>query len=152
MLTRERIKILNQLSKTINKEYGYKQYKEKDICFPRINLGPCGAFAKIFFDVWNELFEYKVNICFLFTKNREICCHCFIKLPNDNFFDGGRGVFTSDKFIKEGSTDIFIEEMKIYDEAELEKNAYGLNRRYEDCPNYNNEKVKSIVLSYLTRL
>jgi hypothetical protein len=46
--------ILEKITKEINTEYGF----HNDI--PRINYGPCGIFAKIFFDKWNKLFDKKV--------------------------------------------------------------------------------------------
>jgi len=155
MFTRKKVKILNQLSQAINREYGFilsrRLYFFKNY-YPRITFGPCGAFAKTFFEVWNELFEEKVTICFLFSKSKGRCIHCFIKLPNGKFFDGGNKVCTINKYRKGRRSDTFFEEMKIYDHAELEKNADGLIRTYEHCPNYDNEKTRSIVKAYLTRL
>lgn len=50
--------ILENIKDEINKEYGF--YDKT----PRINYGPCGVFAKVFFDKWNELFINKCRICF----------------------------------------------------------------------------------------
>jgi len=56
--------------------------------------------------------------------------------------------FEASKFVSRS----YIEEMVEFDEIVLEKNADGLNRKYKECPNYDNEKTRSIILSYLTPL
>jgi hypothetical protein len=42
-----RIKVLNRLRDDLNAQYGYREG------VPRINLGPCGRFAKAFREQWN---------------------------------------------------------------------------------------------------
>src|SRR5690349_11215692 len=109
MLSEKVIRVLNELSGDINREYGF----ERD--FPRINLGPCAPFAKMFYMVWNQLFPDHATICFLFPEKRDYCVHCFIKLPGGDYFDGGNGVVLASEaeaIIPPGCT---IEEMKEYD-------------------------------------
>jgi hypothetical protein len=145
MLTNATIEALDKIKESINAEYGFKNN------FPRVNLGPCGPFAKTFFDIWNDLFPEKVTICFLFVRESKQCEHIFIRLPDGNYFDGGFGVvqpLEAAKFIPGG----YIEEMIEFNESELDKNAYGLNRKYAECPNYDHEKTRSIILSYLSPL
>ena len=147
--------VLNDLSSRINKEYGYKTFKRWYIFktrIPRINLGPCGPFAKLFHDMWNDFFKEKVTICFLFMTGKEYCLHCFVKLPTGEYFDGGAGLFVDVKSLGVWPSNTFIEEMKEYDEAKLEKNAFGLKRTYAECPSYSNEKVSEIIALHLKKL
>jgi hypothetical protein len=136
-------KILEKLTEAINNEYGFHDG------IPRINYGPCGVFAKIFFHKWNELFKSKVHICFVMTKDRKECDHIVIRLPSGDLYDGGVGVHTDSRYVNQ----FIIDEMINYDEALLEKWAYGLDRTYPRfCPRFNREFVEKIVYSNLEEL
>jgi hypothetical protein len=137
---------LNRISEKINAEYGYRDN------IPRINLGPCGRFAKSFYTIWNLRFPEKVTICFLFPPGHGVCDHVCIKLPDGNYFDGGYGVVPALQVQVEVPAGTVIQEMTFYDENELEKHACGLNREYPNCPGYNDEKVRTIIESCLDPL
>ena len=55
MLNHEARAILDYIKNAINEEYGF--YRN----IPRINYGPCGVFAYIFYKKWNALFTEKVD-------------------------------------------------------------------------------------------
>ncbi|HFF3350061.1 TPA: AAA family ATPase [Legionella pneumophila] len=59
---------------------------------PRINYGPCGVFAKLFFDAWNKRFTDKVHIVFILMKSHEECWHIALRLPTGELYDGGIGI------------------------------------------------------------
>ncbi|SRR5258708_15734801 len=144
MLTPEKIKALEQIQSAINSKYGFKNG------IPSVNMGPCGPFAKAFFEIWNGLFSEKVIICFLFEKGTTKCAHCFLKLPSGDYYDGGNGIVKAESIDKLISPDFVIEEMNEYDEAELDKNAYGLNRAYPQCSTYDHEHTKEVIEKYLS--
>lgn len=56
---------LTNLKNDINQLLGFHE----DI--PRINYGPCGVFAKLFFDAWNNRFKDKVHIVFVKMRSQE---------------------------------------------------------------------------------
>src|SRR5215831_15428429 len=57
-LSDKQVAVLNDLRDEINLTYGYVDG------WPRIDRGPCGRFAKLFYEHWNERFEHKVTIVF----------------------------------------------------------------------------------------
>ena len=146
MIAEKTKEVLQKIKDEINNEYGFHDE------IPRINYGPCGVFAQIFFKKWNELFKEKVHICFILTQSKDECDHVLIRLPSGELYDGGIGVH-SDKQYK---TKFLIEEMINYDEEILEKWSYGLDRTYPRfCPHFDREFVEKIVnsnLDYLSRL
>ena len=144
MKSKEKIEItLNKIRDEINSRYGYYEG------IPRINYGPCGVFAKIFYKKWNELFTFKVHICFVLTKARLECHHIVIRLPSGNLYDGGVGIHTEKLY----ETEFIIEDMLNYDEQILEKWAYGLDRIYPTyCPNFDRQEVDNIISSQLNCL
>lgn len=116
---------------------------------PRINYGPCGVFAKLFFDAWNSRFKEKVHIVFVMMANQEECWHVAIRLPTGQLYDGGLGVHEEASY-GEGYV---IEDMYEYDHARLEKWSYGLDRDYPRfCPNFDKEKVHSLIEFYLNMI
>ena len=131
---------LEKIKEDINQTYGFHDG------IPRINYGPCGVFAKIFFDKWNELFDNKCNICFILTLDRDECDHITIRLPSGELYDGGIGVHTDNQYRDK----FLIEDMFDYDEKLLNKWSYGLDRVYPRfCPDFNRQVVKKIVHSNL---
>lgn len=134
---------LEKIKKEINEEYGFHEDT------PRINYGPCGVFAKIFFDKWNKLFDLKSHICFILTPTKDECDHIVVRLPSGELYDGGIGIHTDDEYLNK----FLIEEMIDYDEQLLEKWSYGLDRTYPRfCPTFNRDKVEKIVHSNLDAL
>jgi len=139
----EIIAVLQAIRDEINGEYGFYHG------IPRINYGPCGVFAQVFFQTWNELFREKVHICFVMTRDREECHHVCICMPTGELYDGGVGVHTRQSYEPE----FVIDDMWVYDEALLEKWSYGLNRTYPRfCPNFDRTFVERTVASNLKRL
>lgn len=116
---------------------------------PRINYGPCGVFAKLFYDAWNSRFKDKVHIVFVMINASEKCWHIAIRLPTGELYDGGIGIHT-DKSYSEKYT---IEDMLVDDQAYIEKWSYGLDREYPRfCPNFNRETVNSLILYHLNQI
>lgn len=142
-LTQKTRNILEKIKDEINQEYGFHE------TIPRINYGPCGVFAQIFFKKWNELFINKVHICFVLTKSNDECDHVLIRLPSGELYDGGIGIHTE----KEYDSKFLIEEMLKYDEDLLEKWSYGLNRKYPRfCPHFDRNFVEKIIYKNLEQL
>jgi hypothetical protein len=140
---------LNELSNEINKLYGYVKIAGDNFGEPSINSGPCGAFAHLFYQLWNQKFKEKVNIVFIMMKDSDECWHIAIRLPNGFLFDGGCGVYTEEKY----SVKFNVEDMLIYDLKILEKRSYGLNRNYPRyCPNFSAEVIKNLIAKYLAKI
>lgn len=146
-LTERRIAILNHLRNEINATYGFIRG------IPRINMGPCGPFAKAFREQWNARFNEKINIVFMMNigSNPQVCCHILVRLPDGSYFDGGNGVVTDSVLLLQFASST-IEEMKKFDINRLEKYAYGLNRKYRLCPNYSNDLTTRLIVKYLSIL
>lgn len=140
MAAKKTKEILQKITNEINNEYGFHDG------IPRINYGPCGVFAQIFFKKWNELFKNKVHICFILTKSKDECDHVLIRLPSGELYDGGLGIHTEEEY----DSKFLVEEMLEYDEALLEKWSYGLDRIYPRfCPRFDRKFVEKIVSSNL---
>src|SRR6185295_2843957 len=110
---------LNGLRDDINAAYGYRDG------VPRVNLGPCGRFAKEFRQQWNARFPEKINIAFVMSQNNRMCHHVLVRLPDGNYFDGGNGIISGEKLraLWPGSQ---IDEMTDFDLKLLDKRSYGL--------------------------
>lgn len=134
---------LDNIRNEINQEYGFQDG------IPRINYGPCGVFAQVFFSAWNDLFTQKVHICFIMTTSRDECDHVCIGFPSGELYDGGIGLHSRQRY----EPHFVIDDMTEYDEALLEKWSYGLNRTYPRyCPTFSRDKVQRIVQSNLEKL
>jgi hypothetical protein len=144
-LSDKQVAILNSLRDEVNLTYGYMDG------WPRIDRGPCGRFAKLFYEHWNERFEHKVSIVFIMTTNG-ICDHVLIKLPDSSYYDGGNGVISGATLLREFRNGDRIEEMVSFDLALLDKRSYSLKRSYELCPNYSDELTANIIDSHLALL
>ncbi len=143
MIAEKTKEVLQKITDEINSEYGFHEE------IPRINYGPCGVFAQIFFKKWNELFKNKVHICFVLTKSKDECDHVLIRLPSGELFDGGLGIHTQEEY----DSKFLIEEMLEYDESLLEKWSYGLDRTYPRfCPHFDRKFVEKVVNSNLDYL
>lgn len=114
---------------------------------PRINYGPCGVFAQLFFDAWNDRFPDKVHLVFIMMKAHEECWHITLRLPTGELYDGGIGIHTDEYYDNQTYS---IDEMLVYDHKRLEKWSYGLDREYPRfCPNFNKAKVNAIIEHHL---
>lgn len=90
--------VLNALSTEINQLYGFVNIEGENFGEPSINSGPCGPVAQLFFELWNQKFKDKVNIVFIWTKDKTECWHILIRLPTRQLFDGGYGVHDEAKY------------------------------------------------------
>jgi hypothetical protein len=140
-----RVDALNRLRNAVNARYGYRNG------VARVNLGPCGPFARIFHTQWNARFQEKAIIAFVMTREGSFCHHILVKLPDGTFFDGGNGVITREALLNlySGSR---IDEMAILDLNLLEQRAFGLNRPYPECPDYSNDAAEKLITSHLDLL
>jgi hypothetical protein len=144
--TDQMVETLNALRNDIDACYGFRNGA------PRINLGPCGRFARDFRERWNARFRDPVTIAFIMANNdKSNCFHVLVKLPDGRYFDGGNGVMTG-AFLATLYPDGHIEEMKNFDFALLNKRSYGLGRTYPECPNYSDEFTKRAIEKRLSEL
>ena len=134
---------LNDLKNEVNQLLGFHEG------IPRINYGPCGVFAFLFYQAWNRRFAVKVHICFVMTPKRDECDHVVIRLPHGQLYDGGVGVHSDSNYLPQ----FVIDEMLDYDHDTLEKWSYGLDRTYPRfCPDFNRQKIQEIIERHLDRL
>ncbi len=135
---------LSGLRNDINARYGFRHGT------PRINLGPCGRFARDFRERWNARFREPVTIVFIMANSdASNCYHVLTRLPDGRYFDGGNGVMT-EAFLKRRYPDGHIEEMKDFDFELLDKRSYGLGRTYPECSNYSDEFTRRAIEIHLT--
>ena len=140
-----RTAVLNELRNEILITYGCNDG------WSRVNMGPCGRFAKTFREEWNARFKDTVNIVFMMKPDGSECNHILIRLPDKNLFDAGLGV-VSDSALHLIKTDNRFEDMETFDYELLDKRAYGLNRSYPACPNYSDDLTKSLLQRYFDKL
>ncbi|MFT5779153.1 MAG: hypothetical protein ACI837_002110 [Crocinitomicaceae bacterium] len=145
-LNKDQVEILNELKDEINSYYGL------DNGNPRINSGPCGRFANLFYQKWNERFVDKVSISFIMSADSSECYHILLKLPNDKYYDGGNGILKRNKLIKGFEKGTYIIDMIEYDFELLDEMSYGLQREYKLCPNYSDVKTSEIIEKNLMRI
>lgn len=136
---------LNGLSREINQEFGIYG------SIPLVNCGPCGRFAKIFRDCWQERFGQQLNFVFVMTFDKKDCLHILVRLPDGSYFDGGLGVMSRELLDAEFFDAPLVEQEK-YDLLELDERAYGLIRPYPDCPKFDAAKARQIVHRTLTNM
>jgi hypothetical protein len=145
-LTEHNIAVLDALRDDINSEYGLRDKT------PRINLGPCGRFAKTFREEWNARFAEKVNIVFVMSPNGAECYHVLVRLPNGDYYDGGNGVISGPALLEHYIPGTTLDEMLDFDFARLDKWSYGLTRKYDLCPNYSDDTTLRLITHHLDRL
>lgn len=139
-------KFLNQLREEINLYYGTK-------ITPRINIGPCGHFAKAFYEQWNVRFSNKCNIAFIMLPDGITCQHVVVKLPDSSYYDGGNGIMSEEELFKLiGNYHQRIEEMQELDLQLLYKRSYSSDQNYPDCPNYSDSITTIIIQKYIKQL
>jgi hypothetical protein len=136
---------LNALSHDINARYGYRDGT------PRVNLGPCGRFARDFRARWNARFRDPITIAFIMSNDGMTCHHVLVKLPDGTYFDGGNGAVT-DTALMSLFSDSRIEEMKDFDLKRLDQRSYGLTRTYPECPNYSDKFTQEVIEKRLDAL
>src|SRR5437016_1168490 len=134
--------VLNHLKNEINAQFGYEGQ------VPRINLGPCGRFAKIFYGKWNGRFDRKVIIAFLMQTGKEYCHHILIKLPDGHYYDGGYGVSTKERLIT-AISESYLDDMMTFQDDLLERRSFGLTRDYPRCPSYSDNTVIQLIDAHL---
>ena len=146
-LSDQQVAVLNGLRDEINLTYGYVDG------WPRIDRGPCGRFAKLFYEKWNARFRHKVIIVFIMkTTDGGGCDHVLVKLPDWSYYDGGNGVISGATLLREFRKGNFIEEMVNYDFAVLDERSHSLKRSYELCPDYSDEVTANIIEKHLALL
>jgi len=136
---------LNALRDDVNARYGFRGGT------PRINLGPCGRFARDFHSRWNARFAHPVTIAFLMSADGSNCHHVLIRLADGRYFDGGNGIMSESALLKLYS-DSRVEEMKHFDFQLLDRRSYGLGRTYSECPNYSDEFTQQTIDRHLARI
>lgn len=141
----KQVAVLNSLRDEVNFTYGYVGG------WPRIDRGPCGRFASLFYQGWNQRFRDKVCIAFIMTTNG-ICDHVLIKLPDGSYYDGGNGVISSATLLREFRSGDRIEDMEVFDFSLLDKRSYSLKRSYPLCTNYSDEITENIIAKHLAQL
>ena len=139
------VAVLNRLRDAINAAYGYRDGA------PRINLGPCGRFARDFRAQWNARFHAKINIVFVMTPDGTHCHHVLVRLPDGNYYDGGNGVMIAQALLWL-YPDSHLDEMLEFDPTVLDKWSYGLGRSYPNCPNYSDEVTARLIDRHLAEL
>lgn len=138
--------VLSNLRDSINEHYGL--YKGA----PCVNSGPCGNFANLFYQKWNKRFDQKVSISFIMSADSSECYHVLIKLPNNDYYDGGNGILTKRYLIKGYEEGMYIIDMLEYDLELLDEKSYGLVREYPRCPNYSVDETAQIIDFHLDQL
>jgi hypothetical protein len=144
-LNDRRVAVLNRLRNAILATYGCLEG------WPRINLGPCGRFARDLRDQWNARFNEKINIVFLMTLDGRECKHIVVRLAEGILFDGGFGVVT-DVAMQMILPDIRLDEMADFDRNLLDKWSYGLDRIYPNCPDYSDDVTRKLIADQLAEL
>ena len=140
------VKVLRDLKDEINAHYGFKDGG------PRINSGPCGRFAYLFYQKWNKTFTTKVVISFVMSADSSECYHVLIKLPNNHYYDGGNGELKRSELLKRYQEETYIVDMIEFDFELLNEMSYGLDRQYDRCPNYSDEVTTEIIEKHLNRI
>lgn len=134
--------ILDDLKNDINQLLGFHDDT------PRINYGPCGVFAQLFFRAWNDHFKEKAHICFVMTPKRDECYHVLVRLPTGELYDGGIGIH-SDKYYDK----YIIDDMLEYNHDLLEQWSYGLDRTYPRfCPDFDKKAVNALINKHIKKL
>ena len=143
------INSLNNFSKAINGLFGVFYTDDGKNVNYSINNGPCAPFANEFYIQWNLRFYEQVKIVFIMNQVPFETKHVLIKLPNDDLFDGGLGVHKRN-FYERNNLKVIV--MEKYDLETLNKYAWGLDRKYPDCPNFSKKEASSLMVKCLEKL
>ena len=111
-----RAEALTALHEDINAAYGFRGND------PRVNLGPCGRFARDFRQRWNARFRDKADILFVMSNDGTQCHHVLVRLPGGDCYDGGNGVMTEARLLTI-YPDSHVEDMTEFDPALLDRRA-----------------------------
>jgi hypothetical protein len=143
--TSQRVEVLNRLRNEVNVAYGFRDGA------PRVNLGPCGRFARDFRERWNARFADKVTIAFVMAAGGSQCHHVLVRLPDGTYYDGGNGIVTG-RALMTLYPNSRIDEMTVFDPELLDRRSYGLKRSYPECPNYSDALTAKLIDSHLAML
>lgn len=119
---------------------------------PRVNLGPCGPFAKLFREEWNARFAEPVEIGFALSFDGNRSFHVFVRLPDGRFFDGGRGVVDAQGMMRDYESGSVLVLMDPFDLDTLDRYSYGLVRDYPGCPAWDEAWARELVRTHLDAL
>lgn len=144
-IANNRIAVLNELRNELLTTYGTIDG------WTRLAMGPCGKFAHTFYEEWNHTFKDSVNIVFMMKPDSSDCNHIIIRLPDKNLFDPGLGVL-SDRALHLVMIESRLEDMTTFNFELLDKRAYGLIRKYPNCPNYSDSLTRSILRRHFDKL
>jgi hypothetical protein len=134
------VQVLNRLRDEVNAAYGFRGGT------PRINLGPCGRFARDFRERWNARFRDRpAHIIFVMADDGSQCHHVLVRLPD------GNGVTTVAALLALYPQS-HIDDMTEFDPTLLDRRSYGLGRSYPECPNYSDDLTRRLVDHYLGML
>lgn len=133
---------LAQLKNAMNSLYGHLDGD------PRINQGPCGPFALAFMQAWNRRFAQKVHISYIMRPNNGSCSHILVRLPDDNYYDGGNGMMSKSQIL-ELCPGHSIDDTSSHNLALLNERAYGLFRPYSRCPEYDHQTTSRLINQHL---
>jgi hypothetical protein len=136
---------LTSLRDDINAAYGFRGDT------PRVNLGPCGRFARDFRERWNARFRDPARIIFVMSNDGKQCHHVLVRLPDGNCYDGGNGLMTERRLLTIYS-DSHVEDMFTFDPGLLDRRSYGLGRSYPECPNYSDALTRGLIDRHLSSI
>lgn len=137
---------LNRLRDEINRTYGFVDG------VARVNRGPCGRFAKAFYESWNRQFPDKVRIAFVMSADRAQCHHVLVRLPDGSLFDGGNGVIAERALVRQFIAGSRVVDMQRFDFNRLDRMSLGLDREYPLCPDYSDAKTGALIEQCLAAL
>lgn len=137
---------LNRLRDEINRTYGFVDG------VARVNRGPCGRFAKAFYESWNREFADKVRIAFVMSTDGTECHHVLLRLPDGRLFDGGNGVIAERALVRQFIVGSRVVDMRRFDLNRLDRMSLGLNRQYPLCPDYSDAKTGALIEQCLAAL
>jgi hypothetical protein len=141
----DRDHVLNHLRDAVNEAYGFRGDT------PRVNLGPCGRFARDFRERWNGRFRDPCRVIFVMADDGSQCHHVLVRLPGGRCYDGGNGVIAQDALLRVYPNS-HVEDMSVFDPALLDRRSYGLGRSYPECPNYADALTRRLIDSHLAML
>jgi hypothetical protein len=141
----DRDRVLDQLRDAVNENYGFRGDT------PRVNLGPCGRFARDFRERWNARFREPCHVIFLMADDGSQCHHVLVRLPGGRCYDGGNGVIAEQALLRVYPNS-HVEDMTVFDPALLDRRSYGLARSYPECPNYSDALTRRLIDSHLAML
>ena len=85
------------------------------------------------------------------TEDGSQCHHVLVKLPDNNYYDGGNGVISRQRLL-ELYANSRIEEMTEFDLQLLDQRSYGLRRDYPVCPNYSDDLTARVIEKWLSQV